>query len=42
MHVDQELETSGFCMGMVENRRERYLILLERSKYAQKGPQNEQ
>ena len=42
MHVDLELEMSGVCMEVVENRRERYPILLERSKWAQKGPKNEQ
>lgn len=37
-----ELEADGFCMKVVENRRERYPNLLERSKWAQKGPKTEQ
>jgi hypothetical protein len=42
MHVDQELEESGVCMEVIENRRERYPNSLERSNWAQKGPKNEQ
>ena len=42
MHVDQELEVRGVCMEVIETRRERYPILLERSNWAQKGDKNEQ
>ncbi len=42
MHVDQELEASGLCMGMVETRRERYPNSLERSNWAQEGAKTEQ